>query len=1107
MLSEAAPATTPRIRDALIARADAIGAVPLALVIAPAGSGKSTLLAAWRRRLAEREMVVGYLDLSPLHSDASVLAADLLEAVRLALPSFGAETAAALTHRDAAEVGQEIWRRLARTWLLDLRSATAPLVLLLDNFHELAADASGARLLDELLRARPSPLAFVIATRGSVPAAAARLRADGAVVDVHANDLSLRFDEVRAVLETHGAGDDPELVARVLARTEGWAAGVQLAARRLSQIAPTDRADFVARLGREPDLFGFVANEVLRDEPPEVLAVAEAVSLLGRCTPADVAELLDDSRAVAWVARATDRGVLLGDASEVWIHQLWRERIESVDDVARCRSAGFLLWRRHRYEGALALFARASDWASLGRLLLEAAEAWAREGRGERVRYWLAQLPEEIVQRTPAMLALHGLTWMRTVPQDSLAELERAMQMYRERGERVQERALAGTVGVMYLAHLRRDDALRILRRMITLRGVVTDPAERGALYALLAYRRFLTGRWGGALSMAQRAAEMPLDPAAMWFNVQLLAWLHGARGEPAVAREALDRGLERSAIVAHSFFHSGTLLHRALLRASSGDCAGALHDAERAEQAFREHRLPLVQEFAALAMARAHSGLGDTATARDWYAEALRRAAARGNGAEGPLRAYLAVELTRWGDGSEAPREAARAVDALTTRGDRWSAAMPWLFGFALWALARGGDARRAHELAQKRRRALATTDLPLVHHTLELALADVARAAGDEEGAQRLARNAFEYAARAGLRSVEPLVGAQITPDWAAWAIERDICADYALDRLAATAPERVLPLLGDLTRDPDATVRERGVRLLARRGGRDTFEILRALGDDQTPRIRDTARAALTVVDLRPPFQLRIRSLGGLEVRRGAEPIRAEAWKGQTARRLLVRLLVAEGRPVPREQIREDLWPDAEPDAGRNNLRVAVTRLNDALDPERPQGAPPHFVVAEGETLALRSDAIESWDVAAFRAALAASDDERQAAGSIAATRAALALYEGPFAPELGDPWVQPLRRELTLRFVAAAHALGPRLLRRGRHDEALALSDRLLREDAADERAVVLRMQAQLARGERSAALRSFTEAQAALRELGLEPCAELAALAQRVRSGA
>src|SRR5512143_3567512 len=104
----------PRIRDSLLAHADRLTAFPLALVVAPAGSGKSTLLGAWRRRLEEVGESAIYLDLSPLHADAAVLSADLLEVTRHAVPDFGTETARALgqAHGDAEE-----WRVLLRAFL------------------------------------------------------------------------------------------------------------------------------------------------------------------------------------------------------------------------------------------------------------------------------------------------------------------------------------------------------------------------------------------------------------------------------------------------------------------------------------------------------------------------------------------------------------------------------------------------------------------------------------------------------------------------------------------------------------------------------------------------------------------------------------------------------------------------------------------------------------------------------------------------------------------------------------------------------------------------------------------------------------------------------
>ena len=614
----------PRVRSELLTRAEALAVVPLALVVAPAGSGKTTLLAAWRRRLAESGEIAAYLDLSPLHGDASVFASDLLEVARRARPEFGEETARARAEHAAAN---DPWRAIARSWLRDAAALEAPLALFLDNFHELPAESEGARWLDELLRARHPKLVFVVSSRGSVPASAARLRTEGALIEVNAADLSLRANEVQQLLTDSGAGSDASLAARVLARTEGWATGVQLAARRLARIDPERREAFLQQLGREPDLFGFIAAEVLRDEPPELFAVIEAAATLGRCAQGDVVELLDDPGAASAVVRAVDRGGLLSDGEEVWIHQLWHEFIRERITKRRTREArhallhraGAILRRRRHWESALGCFAEIEDWESVGRVLLETAGTWTREGRAERVHHWIDRMPVALVDRTPALLAMRGISTLRPTPQHALTDLKRAMEMYRARGDRAQERAIAGMVGVVYLAQLRRDDALRVLRRLITLRGVLTDPRERGSLYVALAQRRYLTGRYRGAFAMAQRAAAMPLDPTAEWFNTILLAWIHTARGDWEVARRELDRVLARPEIVTHPFLHNVGRLMRARLSAIRGDIAGALEDAERAEEAFGDHRMPFVRELAGVFIAYARSRAGDRAAARGW--------------------------------------------------------------------------------------------------------------------------------------------------------------------------------------------------------------------------------------------------------------------------------------------------------------------------------------------------------------------------------------------------------------------------------------------------------------------------------------------------------
>jgi DNA-binding SARP family transcriptional activator len=166
-------------------------------------------------------------------------------------------------------------------------------------------------------------------------------------------------------------------------------------------------------------------------------------------------------------------------------------------------------------------------------------------------------------------------------------------------------------------------------------------------------------------------------------------------------------------------------------------------------------------------------------------------------------------------------------------------------------------------------------------------------------------------------------------------------------------------------------------------------------------------------------------------------------------------------------------------------------------------------PHFVVTEDDGLRLHPDALADWDAARFRALLhdaEAAERDGEDTRSLANTREAIALHRSPLLVEFDDAAIVALRRELADRFKAAAHRIGPRLLQRGLVDEASAVADQLLAADPADERAFAMRMRAQLARGDRAAALRSYEAAVVALRrELSIEPGAELDQLAARART--
>ena len=164
-----------------------------------------------------------------------------------------------------------------------------------------------------------------------------------------------------------------------------------------------------------------------------------------------------------------------------------------------------------------------------------------------------------------------------------------------------------------------------------------------------------------------------------------------------------------------------------------------------------------------------------------------------------------------------------------------------------------------------------------------------------------------------------------------------------------------------------------------------------------------------------------------------------------EGRHAATPALRLLASEGRPVPRDTLVGDLWPDADDESARNNLRVALSRLHDALDPDRPSGSPGYFVEARGDVLALRQDAIEAWDltdVARSRAGRPRGRPPGRVGRGHLALLEALALYRGEFLPETRyDEWAIAIRTRLAEATREMGERVAELLLAADRHGEVL------------------------------------------------------------------
>jgi LuxR family transcriptional regulator, maltose regulon positive regulatory protein len=258
-------------RSRLLDRLDRGDQVRLALVVGPAGAGKTMLAADWLAANPERPSA--WLSCDAADADPVRFVAAMIEAVRHGFgdPSIG-EDARQLIRLDA-EVSADAIAALAD----DLDVPDKARVLVIDDFH--LAGAASADTLRWLVEYRPPLLQLVVASRVDPPLRVHRMRAHQDLVELRDGDLAFSVEETRSLLAGFGVRlDEPEL-ALVHRRSEGWVAGLQMAA-----ISIQGSPDHVTAAGRVQlhryTIADYFLEEVLSHQPPEIAEFMLAASVL-----------------------------------------------------------------------------------------------------------------------------------------------------------------------------------------------------------------------------------------------------------------------------------------------------------------------------------------------------------------------------------------------------------------------------------------------------------------------------------------------------------------------------------------------------------------------------------------------------------------------------------------------------------------------------------------------------------------------------------------------------------------------------------------------------------------------------------------------------------
>jgi LuxR family maltose regulon positive regulatory protein len=374
----------------------------LTLVACPAGFGKSTLLAAWR----ESEDRVAWVTLDEGDNDAVVLWSHVIEGLCRACPGLEHEPLAASA--PLLEVG------LPR--LVNALAEQPELALVLDDFHRLSS-ASTRESVAWFVEHLPSTVQLVLSTRTDPALPLGTLRARGQLLELRADELRFTVDEagefLNERLELGLAAADVELL---VARTEGWPAGIYLAALSLAG-APDRHALVTAFDGTSAHVVDFLSSEVLAAHEPELQAFMLQTSVLERlCAPLCDAVIGAPVSAEALDSLARTNLFLLPlDDRRQWyrFHHLFAQILRVELERREPDLVPSLHRRAFAWHSEFGTTDEAIHHAVAGRRFDEAgalmAETWvhyANAGRIASVDEWLTRIPEAVLHADRRLLVV-----------------------------------------------------------------------------------------------------------------------------------------------------------------------------------------------------------------------------------------------------------------------------------------------------------------------------------------------------------------------------------------------------------------------------------------------------------------------------------------------------------------------------------------------------------------------------------------------------------------------------------------------------------------------------------------------------------------------------
>ena len=374
----------------------------LTLISAPAGYGKTTLAIDWLQRL---NLPVAWLSLDEADNDPRRFITYVIAAMRNINENIGG-TATAMLQSPQPPPDELMLTSLVN----EISVVTQPFILALDDYHVIHTPTIHKQLAF-LLEHQPNTLHLVITTREDPLLPVSRLRARNQVLEIRQDELRFTLEEIAKFLKNvMGLDLSHDEISALERRTEGWIAGLQLAA--LSMRGRDDLAGFIqAFTGSSRFILDYLIEEVFEGQTPDVKDFLLKTSILERLSAHLCDAVIEGSvsREMLEALEQANLFIVPLDQSREWYryHRLFadllrhRLRTSSIPESELHQEASQWYEQNSYPADAIQHALAAKDWERAGSLILSNNSEFLKRGEVLTVIRWFQALPGEILLSNP----------------------------------------------------------------------------------------------------------------------------------------------------------------------------------------------------------------------------------------------------------------------------------------------------------------------------------------------------------------------------------------------------------------------------------------------------------------------------------------------------------------------------------------------------------------------------------------------------------------------------------------------------------------------------------------------------------------------------------